>query len=102
MAEMTTINPFDFFLEERRENYPLTYEPALKQELLPYLLSNGGNGAGEATRGARLDAMLAEAPAMAGRRRILDVLVDLNRMIERSLRYDIRMEPGVFARPRRR
>src|SRR5690606_13248846 len=26
----------------------------------------------------------------------VDVLVDINQLIQRSLRYDIRMEPGVF------
>jgi uncharacterized protein (DUF2126 family)/transglutaminase-like putative cysteine protease len=99
VAEMASINPFEFFVEEAAENYPLTYEPTLKQELVPYLyMSNGGsNGAGKAGGGPLFEAMVTEARGMAGVRRNLDVLVDLNRLVERSLRYDIRMEPGVFA-----
>jgi len=37
VADLTTINPFDFFLEEYAEKVPFTYEPALKRELIPYL-----------------------------------------------------------------
>ncbi|UWX53837.1 hypothetical protein NYZ99_11915 [Maribacter litopenaei] len=34
---MKTINPFDFFVEESVEDFPFTYKPDLKKELLPYL-----------------------------------------------------------------
>src|SRR5271156_216979 len=37
IAEMTVINPFDFFLEPYAENYPFQYEPSLKKELAPFL-----------------------------------------------------------------
>ena len=37
VAEMTVINPFDFFIEEAAEKYPFGYEPALARELIPYL-----------------------------------------------------------------
>jgi transglutaminase-like putative cysteine protease len=36
VADMTVINPFDFFLEEYAEHYPFEYEPALRHELSPY------------------------------------------------------------------
>ena len=45
--------------------------------------------------GALIDELRA-GPVRAGRRSI-DVLVDVNRELSRRLRYDIRMEPGVFA-----
>src|SRR5215212_4737586 len=38
VAEMAVLNPFDFFLEPSAENFPFTYEPALRVELEPYLL----------------------------------------------------------------
>src|ERR1700729_4567097 len=36
VAEMTVINPFDFFLEPYAEQSPFTYEAALAEELTPY------------------------------------------------------------------
>ena len=37
VAEMTVINPFDFFLEPYAEKFPFLYEDALRKELMPYL-----------------------------------------------------------------
>ena len=37
VAEMTVINPFDFFIEESAERFPFTYDPILARELTPYL-----------------------------------------------------------------
>jgi uncharacterized protein (DUF2126 family)/transglutaminase-like putative cysteine protease len=90
VADLITINPFDFFLEEYAEKMPFEYEPALKRELLPYLEHRG-----EGSRFAGLLGRVRDDIARPGRRPV-DVLVDINQLIQRSLRYDIRMEPGVF------
>ena len=37
VAEMSVLNPFDFFLEPSAEHFPFKYEPALLKELAPYL-----------------------------------------------------------------
>ena len=37
VAEMTVINPFDFFLEPYAEKFPFSYEACLAQELAPFL-----------------------------------------------------------------
>lgn len=37
IADMTVINPFDFFVEEYAENYPFTYDSLTLKELQPYL-----------------------------------------------------------------
>jgi transglutaminase-like putative cysteine protease len=37
IAEMTVINPFDFFVEEYADNWPFDYEAGLKEQLAPYL-----------------------------------------------------------------
>jgi transglutaminase-like putative cysteine protease len=36
VADMTVINPFDFFIEQYAENFPFRYTPQLQQELAPY------------------------------------------------------------------
>ena len=43
VADMTVINPFDFFVEEYAEKIPFTYETQLRKELTPYfeLTENG-------------------------------------------------------------
>ncbi len=85
VAEMTVINPFDFFLEEYAEKYPFAYPAELAKELAPYLEAEPA--------GPLLRAMVDEL-----RRtdiRIVDYLVELNQAVQRRLKYDIRMEPGV-------
>jgi uncharacterized protein (DUF2126 family)/transglutaminase-like putative cysteine protease len=92
VADMTTINPFDFFLEDSAEKYPLVYEAAVARDLRPYLeLGELGQG----TRFQQLVGRLRDDVARRERRNI-DVLVDINQLLQRSLKYDIRMEPGVF------
>ncbi|HVJ20815.1 MAG TPA: transglutaminase family protein [Polyangiaceae bacterium] len=90
VADLVTINPFDFFLEESAEKYPFAYDAALKRELSPYLETTQTGPAFRSLVGAVRDNIARPE------RRIVDVLVDINRLIQRSLRYDVRMEPGVF------
>jgi uncharacterized protein (DUF2126 family)/transglutaminase-like putative cysteine protease len=91
LAEMTAINPFDFFLEESAERFPFTYDAEQRVELAPYLVL--------APAHERFAAFVADAQAACCKpgRRTVDVLVDLNRQVRDALRYDVRMEPGVFA-----
>src|SRR5262249_32249954 len=89
-AELVTINPFDFFVEESAERFPFTYDDRQRAEIVPYLRVAEG--------GPRLEAFvetLRTEVARAGRRTV-DVLVDINQRVQGLLRYDIRMEPGVF------
>ena len=37
VADMTVINPFDFFIDEAAEHFPFAYEPGLAHDLGPYL-----------------------------------------------------------------
>src|SRR6266540_50901 len=91
IAEMVAVNPFDFFVEDYAENHPFRYEPSLERELAPYceILPPG----------PRLLALAEEVRRryVVRERRNIDILVDLNRDVSRRLRYDIRMEPGVFS-----
>ena len=85
VAEMTVINPFDFFLEPYAENYPFCYEPALERELAPFREVRAA--------GPKLAGYLKTIDLRA--RRSMDFLVDLNRDLQRKISYLIRMEPGV-------
>ena len=85
VVEMAVYNPFDFFLEPAAENFPFRYEDALKQELAPYLAAEPLTPRFQKF----LDAIdLTE-------RRTIDFLVYINQLVQRSVAYTIRMEPGV-------
>jgi uncharacterized protein (DUF2126 family)/transglutaminase-like putative cysteine protease len=85
VAEMTVINPFDFFLDQEASSYPFIYSEPTATELAPYLITQ--------PVGPRLQELLAAAPKSA--ERTVDLLVELNRMAHQAVKYIIRMEPGV-------
>jgi uncharacterized protein (DUF2126 family)/transglutaminase-like putative cysteine protease len=85
VADLTVINPFDFFIEEAAIEFPFVYEPALAKDLQPFLE--------RLPAGPRLLAYLQQVDCT--RRRTIDFLVDLNRKLQQDVRYLIRMEPGV-------
>lgn len=85
IADMVTLNPFDFFVEDYAYTYPFTYKPELLQELTPYLEVS--------ENGERLQAWLKgvdfEQP------NTVLFLVALNQRLQQDIGYNIRMEPGV-------
>ncbi|NVC93942.1 transglutaminase family protein [Vibrio natriegens] len=85
IADMTVINPFDFFIEEYAENYPFKYDALLQEELAPYL--------SVAESSKELDQWLADVDR--SKKRIVDFLVELNSKLAGQIEYGIRMEPGV-------
>ena len=85
VAEMSVINPFDFFLEPSAETYPFVYEPWLAKDLAPFL--------DPAPAGPRLCELLQRIDRRP--RRTVDFLVDLNQRLSKEIRYVIRLEPGV-------
>ncbi|WP_130469851.1 DUF2126 domain-containing protein [Candidatus Magnetaquicoccus inordinatus] len=85
IADLTIINPFDFFVEEYAEIFPFTYEPSLAKELTPYLEA--------LPAGPRLNKWLEQIPRQPIN--TVSFLVDLNQRLWRDIGYTIRMEPGV-------
>jgi uncharacterized protein (DUF2126 family) len=85
VAEMSVINPFDFFLEPRAEKFPFTYDDAQRRELHSFLAREPATPLVKAW----LD-RVPRAPAPT-----VDFLVELNRKLSTEVRYLIRMEPGV-------
>jgi uncharacterized protein (DUF2126 family)/transglutaminase-like putative cysteine protease len=88
VADLTVINPFDFFVEPYAEKYPFTYAPALAKELIPFLET--------APLGLRLAAWLANfrATIKPDENPVL-LLVRLNQLLQQQIGYLVRMQPGV-------
>jgi uncharacterized protein (DUF2126 family) len=92
VAEMSVINPFDFFLEPEAEKIPFTYTFSQKHELFPYLVKLPLDH-NKAPRFAR---WVDNARALCtGGKASVDYLVALNQQLQQDIRYLIRMEPGV-------
>ncbi len=85
VAEMTVINPFDFFHEDYAERYPFSYDPGLRKDLVPYIETKED--------GPRLREWLSGAER--SEEDTNDFLVKLNQRLARDIRYTIRMEPGI-------
>ena len=85
IADMSVINPFDFFIEPAAIEYPFVYAAEFNEELAPYLNCE--------TTGRRLSNFLASVDRTP--RPTVDFLVGLNQRLQREIRYVVRMEPGV-------
>jgi uncharacterized protein (DUF2126 family) len=85
VAEMSVINPFDYFLEPYAESFPFQYEPAQLHELESYLK--------KIPLTPLFKAYLDEIPRAP--KKTNDFLVDLNRQLAKDVRYIVRMEAGV-------
>ena len=85
-AEISTINPFDFFVEPEAANWPFTPEPWLAEQLLPYRRLD--------PLGPLLDAFLQEIPRTP--RGTVEFLVNLTARVHQRVAYVQRPEPGVW------
>ena len=85
VAEMSVLNPFDYFLEPSADKFPFAYDAEVAAELAPYM--------------AKVEASpkLAAYVASISRDSVPtnDFLVALNQRVQRDISYLIRMEPGV-------
>ena len=85
VADMTVINPFDFFIEESAEKIPFTYEKQLHTELTPYFeLAESGPLLSDWLK------QIDRSPTPT-----VDFLVNLNQRVRETVNYSVRMEPGV-------
>ena len=87
VADLTVINPFDFFLEPDAEHIPFAYEPDLRRDLGPYLERDPA--------GPLLTEWLSEVVMPAEGTPTVNFLVALNQRLQRDIAYTTRMEPGV-------
>ena len=89
VADMTVINPFDFFVESYAEKFPFAYAGQLAQDLTPFLAIE--------EQGPSLTRWIADfrAREMQAGMLSIDFLMAVNRALQRDIRYLVRMEPGV-------
>ncbi len=85
LAEHAVYNPFDFFVEDYAQKFPFAYAPELGIELEPYLQRE--------TEGALFDAYLRTVDRSI--KGTVDFIVEVNRKLQETVSYEIRMEPGV-------
>ncbi len=86
IADMSVINPFDFFLDEAAENFPFEYDAETRADLTPYLAP--------LPDGERLSNWMVGVDA-SERPRTIDFLVAINQRLANDIDYSLRMEPGV-------
>ena len=97
VADLTVVNPLDFFVEDYAEKYPFSYPPALAADLVPYRSSiaepgsPAGSGSGPLLRGWLRRSGLADRSGVA----TVPFLGELNRKVAQSVGYSVRMEHGV-------
>ncbi len=85
IAEMSVINPFDFFLEPYAEEYPFEYEAGQRDELAPYFKKQPLTPLFE----RYLDGI------PRAKKRSVSFLVEVNQKLASEIKYLIRLEPGV-------
>jgi transglutaminase-like putative cysteine protease len=85
LAEMAVVDPFDFYLEPEASTWPFAYDPALLEDLGPYLEVM--------PPGPLFQALLASIP----RDPVYTVtfLVELNLRLASLLGHVVRLEPGI-------
>ncbi len=86
VAELTVINPFDFFLESYAETFPFEYENRLARDLTPYLEKVDASESFEKL-------IRSQWPKTATA--TVDFLVSVNRAVYDLIEYGVRMEPGI-------
>ncbi len=86
IADMATVNPFDFFVEPQAEIFPFDYDPDLAAELAPFRRV--------AAPGPLLEAYLKDIPRAAPN--TVSYVVGLNQRLSTEIGYIVRMEPGVW------
>ncbi len=85
VADMSAINPFDFFIDEKARDWPFKYDELLKEDLAAYMKP--------ATSSKKLTNYIKGLNIREDQ--TLDFLCELNRQLEKDIDYVVRMEPGV-------
>ena len=87
VADLTAINPIDFFVEDYAERFPFAYEPALSFDLEPYVRPVGGP--------VMQQWLSSVGPPPEGGLPVIEFLANLNQWVNRTVAYTVRLEAGV-------
>jgi uncharacterized protein (DUF2126 family) len=87
-VDIRPVNPFDFTLDGEADDTPFDYGP-LVQELAPYL-----DASDKAFAIGKLGESFLDSLPRAGR--TVPLVVEINRLVSKHIRYVIREEPGVW------
>ncbi len=89
VADMTVINPFDFFVDPAAERFPFVYSNENARELAPYLEL--------VPQTPLLMQWVAKARAafLGANATTIDVLIGVNHMVRQDVNYLVRMEQGI-------
>jgi len=88
IADMTVINPFDFFIEKDAEYFPFEYTEHLHKELVPFLETDEA--------GPQFQDLINEIRrTMPKKLTTTDFLVFVNQKLHEKISYTVRMDPGV-------
>ncbi|MGJ8676676.1 MAG: DUF2126 domain-containing protein [Akkermansiaceae bacterium] len=87
VVDLAPINPFDFFLDDYAEHYPFEYKSALQRELRSYFEQHP------------LTPLFKDflATIDTSEVRSIDFLAMVNQKVFSSLRYTLRMDPGIYS-----
>ena len=85
VAEMTAVNPFDFFLEPSAEMWPFAYDPAIAPDLAPYRRTLPGSPLFDA-----FVAGISRTPRATNH-----LIVELNQLVSQQIAYGVRLEAGL-------
>src|SRR4051812_456026 len=85
LADMSVINPFDFFVDPEASQYPFVYPSEFDEELAPYFVKEPA--------GPRLTAYVNSISRKP--QNIIDFIVALNQRLRHDVRYLVRLDPGV-------
>ena len=89
VADMSVINPFDFFVEKYAEQFPFKYPAQLGEELAAYLkVEPAGPLLSKWLSAARTELLITAQP-------VNNFLVAVNQRLHNDIAYLLRMEPGV-------
>jgi uncharacterized protein (DUF2126 family)/transglutaminase-like putative cysteine protease len=84
-ADIEVVNPFDFFVEPYAETWPFKFPPELHDDLAAFVEPDPAT-----PRLKEFVASISREP-----RNTVDLLVELNQGVQRTIRYVVRTEPGV-------